>query len=259
MTSYVGALQLPVPAGEPNSRLADPTVRGLAAYLAFALRTDLNAKLTALLGMSADACPEANVYWWDPNTTFVRDSFPSLYLWWPGQSRVFQKTHVHSHRERELFGMYIFEETTSPTGRRARSGLLAAVDAVLSKAAERGRDAAHTPLVAGAFHGQSLANALNLANWDFLGSTQSQFLAEVPGASSAPGGPAEGHVKTGYPALLFKLQVEERIGDDVLPSSDVQDADLTMTIESHEQGDLPNAIETLVRYDHAAYGPHDED
>lgn len=256
MTSLVGALDLPVSAGAAGTRLADPTVRGLADFFAFALRKDMNAKLTALLGMSADACPTTNIYWWDPDTHFVRESFPALYLWWPGASRIIPKTMLYADRERELSGMYVFEETVAPTGLRARSGLLATVDASLAKAWQRGRYADYTPLVAGAYEGQSLAKALNIQTWEYLGGHQGRMLAQVPESSANPGGAAEGHLKRGYPALSFRVSVIERIAaDDV--DSDMSDADATFTFQHAE--DPQNPIDVLQRYSHAPFGPHEDE
>lgn len=255
MTSHVGALDLPITAGPTGSRLADPAVRGLADFFCFSLRQDLNAKLTALLGMSADACPTANVYWWDPDTHFVWESLPALYLWWPGTSRVFQKTMVYADRERELSGMYVFEETLAPAGLRARSGLLAAVDASLSKASQRGRYASHTPAIAGAYAGQSVAKALGLVSWEYLGGQQGKMIAQMPESSANPGGAAEGHRKRGYPALSFRVLVNERIGADETDST-MSDADATFTIRHAD--DPQDPIDVLERYAHAPIGTRDE-
>lgn len=257
MSSLVGALELPVPAGTSNSKLADPTVIGLASFIAYALRLDLNDKLGAMLGMSADACPSTNVFTFDPDTYFVRESFPALYLWWPGQSKYEQMTHVFGQRTRELAGMYVFQETLAPRGMRSRAGLLAAADASIAKALDRGRYVGHTPDIAGAYDGQSIASALNLTALDYVGSTQVRMLAMVPESSAAPGGPPEGHVKTGYPALIFKIVVAERVFDDAIDST-VRDADVSFTLETND-GDFTDPLSLGETYLYAPSGPNDDE
>lgn len=250
-TSPVGGLTLPIPAGTANSALADPTVTGLLAYLSWSLRNDIDAKLAVMAGMSSSACPAANAFPWDPDTHFVRQSIPALYVWWPGQSRVFEQTLVYSVRERPIHAMFVFDEHVAPSGLLGRAGLLAAVDACFAKAAERGRHASYTPT--GHPAGKDILTALTLHRWAYEGAQQGQMAAPIPATSASPGGPPEGNVKRGYPCLIGRFLVHERIAPDAF--SDPTDAprDIRFIIETNESGDMNDTLQV-----HDGYLPGDD-
>lgn len=210
-TSAVGGLTLPVPAGVLNGSLVDPTVAGLIDYLAWSLKADLDGKFAQMLGTSHDACPTANRYQWDPSTHFVRNSFPALYVWWDGTSRRAEKrqTLLYDVMEREIRCCYIFDELAAPSGIRARSGLLWAINASLAKACERTRYSTYAP--PGNAAGTTLLQSLSLLNMEYMGATRGEMKAAIPEGSARAGGPPTGHEVRGYPAIEGRILVWERI------------------------------------------------
>ena len=255
-SSTVGGLTLPIAAGAANSAIGDATLTGLLAYLSFCLRTDLDAKLAAMAGMSSSAAPTANTYPWDPSTHFVRGpegnaATPALYLWWPGVSTHYRLTTILNVRKRALKGMWLFDEHVMPNGLRSRTGLLGAVDASLAKAADRGRHPSHTPT--GYAPGFEVRSALSLRDWTYDGAVMGEMAAEIPATSKAAGGPPEGHIKRGYPALSFGMTVLEVLNPDtLLDPTDLADFDIT--IYSNESGDTVDHLEILNRYENSPDG-----
>lgn len=244
-TTTIGNLTLPVPAGAQNSDLDDPTVSGIADYLRFWLRNSLNTKLANTQGTSADAVPSANVFKYDPNTYFVRNAFPALYVWWNGRSSVEtnRSTLLYDVRKRELHVLWLFDEMLAPNALTPRHGLLAAVDATLAKALERmrhpsygyGSDAA----------GTSLLTSLNLVGAEYLGG-EAGFMAGVPASDSRAGGPGEGQAQRGYPALKATIAVWERIDQDTLEDPGDVMGDTLLTINA--SGDGVDAVELMQRW-----------
>lgn len=210
MSINVGAIALPVAAGTLDTRLVDPAVEGILRYLAHCLKADLNAKLTNMRGMSATAVAEAYPY--DPDTVFVRNKFPALYLWWGGASKASERytTLAIDVQERQLLGLYLFEEVKAPSGSLARSGILAVAQASIANAMRQRCRADYTPI--GGTAGQDVRVPLNLVDWSYTGSTKGEMVAAIPATSSQQGGPPEGHVKAGYPALSFGITIYEEVG-----------------------------------------------
>lgn len=210
MTIDVGAIALPLTAGLTNERLVDPAVEGILRYLAFCIKADANAKLANMAGMSPSAI--AATYPYDPNSVFVRNTFPALYLWWGGIAKpsAVYSTLAIDVQERQLLGLYLFDETTIPAGALARSGLLASVQASIANAMRQRCRATYTPI--GGTVGQDVREPLNLVDWAYTGSTRGEMVAAIPSTSPQAGGPPEGHVKAGYPALSFGITIFEQVG-----------------------------------------------
>ncbi len=234
MTSAVGGLTLPIAAGGANSALLDPVVVGLASFLGWSIRNDLNTKLAEITGMAVDACPVANVYTQDPTTSFVRRGFPALYLWWGGPSKWTQDTLVYSRRERTLSVAYFYAETVDPVGIQSRGGIIGAVDACFCKASDRGRHSSYAPT--GYPAGTDLRTALGLLQWQYVGAQKVELAAEIPATSTSPGGAPEGVVKRGYPCLLAQFVVWERVQPDTLEDPADVAKDVLVELETSELG-----------------------
>lgn len=252
----VGGLRLPMAAGSANAGLSDPTVAGLLSYLAFVLKSDLDAKLAQMGGTASDACPIANRYPWDPDTHFVRGLFPALYVWWNGRSVKRPQTLVYDIRERKIDCLYVFQELSAPDGLRSRAGLIAAVDASFAKAAERGRHPDYEPT--GFAAGTDILTALGLLKWDYDGG-QAGFMAPIPATSGAIGGPPEGNIKRGYPSLRGSFTVWERIGPETLEDPQDVTPDILAEFETSDLYDLDNTTPILSRYLVAPDGSEDGD
>lgn len=252
----VGALSLPIAAGSANAELADPTVAGLMAYVAFVLKSDLDGKLAQMGGTTADACPTANRYPWDPSTHFVRCNFPALYMWWQGRSVVRPQTLVYDVRERKIECLYVFQELTAPSGLRSRAGLTAAVDASFAKAAERGRHPDYAPT--GLPAGTDILTALSLLRWSYDGG-ESGFMAPIPNTSNSPGGPPEGGIQRGYPSVRGSFTVLEKIGPETLTDPEDVTPDILAEFETSDLYDLDNTTPILSRYLVAPDGSEDGD
>lgn len=246
--STVGGVTLPLVAGEPQEPLADSAVTGLLDFIGWWLRHDLNAKLATLDGKSQDAAPVANRFPYDPGDTFVRESVPALYLWWPGKSRTVRDTMVYDRRERELTLLYVYDEHTMPGGMKARAGLLNAVDASLTAAFKKGWHPEYAP--PGGSLGQRIDYALSLLRVDYTGATQGEFKAAMPSGTGPRGGRQQGtgqaHVQHGFPALSAKIDIWERVAFDD-DTTGTADADFVMTIDTNEQGNINDTLTILER------------
>lgn len=252
-TATVGGLTVPVPAGTQNTELADPAVRVLLDFLGWSIANGLDAKLTNMQGTSASACPSANRFPFNPQTYFVRNSIPALYVWWAGRSRPGRySTTVRSSRERDIDAMYVFDELIAPDGFDTRHGLLAAVDAIFHRCADWGRHPNYG--YNGAAAGTAARLSAGLIDWAYQGATEGRMAAQIPSTSSAVGGPPEGHVVRGYPALLGRFTVLEHI--ETLSLEDPADVmgDLEAVIRTSE-GDPGDVIDYMTRY---APGPDGE-
>jgi hypothetical protein len=250
LTSQLGGLTLPIPAGVANSEIDDPVVSGLAAYLAFYLNDALNTKLANLSGTSAEAVPSTNTFLWDPSTYFVRgrgdgdaSPFPALYVWWDGRSQhaLGRETLIYDCRERLISVMYLFEELNFPGAANARRGLLGAVDAVFFKAGERWRHASFS-LGTDALNSW-LLHELNIVDLRYMGGTRGELKASIPEASARAGGSGEGAPTRGYPALSGQFRVWEQVEQD---SSDEFAGDVELDIRACEGLDEP--VDFMTRY-----------
>ncbi len=143
-TSPVGALTLPVPAGDSQAQFSDPVVAALLDFLAWSLNNDLSAKLAQLTALEAVAVEESspdNRYPFDPfdeRGHFTVRPVPSLYMWWPGQSTVWRPNMTQQARVRDIHALYVANEHSATAEMIRRVGLMSAVDASWHKAAQRG-------------------------------------------------------------------------------------------------------------------------
>ncbi len=211
MSSLLGGLTLPIAAGAQNSDLDDPVVSALSEYLRFWLRNELNTKLSNMQGTATDACPSANVFKVDPSTYWSRGPFPALYVWWEGSSEFQRYSLVYDLRIRKINAMWVYDELLMPEALQPRHGLLNAVDSVFFKATERQRHAsfAYGSAAPGAPLAWSVA-APGLVSFRYDGG-QAGVMAPVPDSDPTPGGPGEGQLIRGYPALRGVFTVWERI------------------------------------------------
>jgi len=238
LSSVVGNLTLPIPAGATNEGIDDPTVSGVANYLQFWLKNSLNAKLSNTQGTSADACP--NVFRWDPSTYFTRgdgdgasSSLPALYVWWSGKSSLLKdrSTTIFDCRERQLEVAYIFEELQLPNAANARRGLLNAVDMVFFKAGERWRHSGYQ-------NGAWILSALNLLDFTYSGGQKGSMEMSVPGV--------EGSAPRGFPTLRGSFRVLELIEQEIMTDDDLL-GDSLISISATD-GSAPGSVEIMDRY-----------
>ncbi len=208
-TSNIGALTVPVPVGSFNSDFDDPTVSGLADYLRFWLRDGLNTKLSNMAGTSIDAVPAANVYKFKPGAFYSRQSVPALYVWWDNKSSLVQErtTLAYDMRRREIHVLWLYDELVAPDALGPRHGILGAADAILMRAAERGR---HPSYAYGSdAPGTPIWRSLLLHGMEYLGG-EPGFWSPIPAGDADPGGD-EGYAQRGFPALKASFAVLERI------------------------------------------------
>jgi hypothetical protein len=140
-TSDVGATLLPLAAGDVGDALSDPIVDAILDFVAWYLNNDLNAKLAKLNGTSEVAVPTQNRFAFDPTEPQgIKSSFklPALFVWWDGLAQKMPFSQLQDRRVRSIELLYIFQELPATAALELRSGLFAAVDASIAKAAERG-------------------------------------------------------------------------------------------------------------------------
>ena len=243
--SVVATQTLPVPLGAADTEIADPTVSGLLDFAGFMIRWALNDRLAQLHGPTSgaailDACPAANCYPFNPETTHVRLPRPSLFMWWDGDSQVSQWTTIYSRRIRKIKALYMFAETVIPNGAKARAGITGIVDGVFAKIANEYWHPSYG--YNGAPAGTPIVQSLDLMRLDYNGGTAGMVF-EVPGNTTvADQGKTGGQVQRGYPALTGVFTVWERV--DVSTSVDPDDVagDLLTTISTNEQGDMDDVL-----------------
>tara|TARA_B100001123_G_scaffold393807_1_gene474065 strand:- start:554 stop:1351 length:798 start_codon:yes stop_codon:yes gene_type:complete len=232
--SYVGGLALPVNPGELNSELVDPTVRGMLDYLAFWLNYTLSPKLSNIQGTSAVAVPANNRYPFDPDTVFVREAVPALYVWGT-TSKYDEWTLVWGMRTRTINVMYVFDPLHTPKGVTVRHGLENAVDATFARACDWGRhreygyngDPPNTPI----------AKSVGWKRWDYQ-QFASGLIWKIPtGAGGGAGGGSFGNTndgsdRRGYPSVRGTFAVQQLIGGDQLLDPQDVATDIAVTIET---------------------------
>lgn len=244
-TSLVGATTLPVPAGALNAHLSDPLVTGLLDFLGFALKDALDAKLAQMQGTSADACPTANRYDYDPGSVWVRNPVPALYVWWSGQSATVRETLLYSRRERTLGVMWVFDEIQYQDGAMARAGLCSIAAAAMERALDRGYHPAYGygAAVAGTPLAYSLGPIGTIA-FESAGMAAGQ-LAPVPVSDPRPGGGGEGARVNFYPAVQGKIAVSERFGGFIPSDPDDVYGEARVDISTNENGDPTSVLPYL--------------
>lgn len=235
-TSAVGALTLPLEAGDPNTAIADPVVAGIADYLRHWIRWDLNTKLANLAGTSSDAVPAANVFLWNPlqpAPTFARpraladanDSpFPALYVW-GGRSRMRRDTIVYDTEEREIGVLWLFDELTLPGALEDRYGLRNAV----CKSIERAVSLRYHPTYSyqGGAAGVPIAVSLHLDGHGIqILSCEPGMLSPIP-ATVGRAQDADQPTLRAFPSVMAVLKVEERVEQMTATAADRGDAVFT--------------------------------
>jgi hypothetical protein len=241
-TSAVGGLTLPVSAGAANAELADPAVAGIARFLAWALNNDLSAKLAQMAGTSLVAVPAANVYPWAPDKHWQRSTLPGLWCAWGGKSKRVPHTTVYDRRERRIDVFYAFSELVAPNGLRSRAGLMAAAEASIAKACDRGRHESYAPT--GYPAGTPIARACGLLQWQYEGAEQ-QFTASIPAPGRA-GTSADGHVVRGYPSIKASILIWERLDGHTLEDPTDAAGEVLVTINGSD-GESTDTIPILER------------
>jgi len=245
MSSSVGAITIPVAAGASLSAATDTIVAGILDFFAFTLKTALDAKLAALVGTSADACPVANRFPYSQGTWWPRNPVPALYVTWEGKSRPVPDTLVYNKRIRELSVFYVFDEIYAPDGLDAREALMALADSALATASSNGRHPSYTP--PGGTAGQLLSWAIaepGMLAWEYTGGEYGRMMP-VPMSDAKAGGDGEGANVRFYPCLQGRVEVHERVGLDV--SSDPADVngDTLISIRVDETGEAAEPLEII--------------
>jgi hypothetical protein len=249
LSSRVGGMTIPVPAGTLNETFHDPTLEGLASFLGFMLRDGLNAKLANMQGTTADALPSGSTYHYDPATWFVRNAIPGLYLWWPGKEERRPWTLLYDVIVREVLALYVFQELPAPGGLEPRHGLIPAVNAVFTRAAEMGY---HPSFALGSDPlGTPIYQSMGIKGWTYLGGEPGFLMGIAPESAVEGLGDYDGMIERGYPALRARFSVFEAVtapGGPVSPDDD----NVTVDLGLHATDIAPLSNAPLVRRKTAA-------
>lgn len=254
----VGGLSLPLSAGSANGGIADPAVVALLSFAGFLIKWALDDRLAQQQGPAVDglpivdACPVAQRYPFNPETTHVRLPKPALFAWWDGASTVEQWTSIYGVRKRSIRVLYISSEVVVPGGAAARHGVPSVVDACFAKLAnERSHPAwsyGSDPL------GTAITTSVDMVRLTYDGGAAGMMF-EVPGNTTvADQGKTGGHVQRGYPSLLGTFQVWERVGVSGWTDPDDVQGDSLATLRTNEQGDLADVLTVKEGYLPAADG-----
>lgn len=239
MTASLGALDLPVAAGTSLSAIDDPIVSLLSDYFAWWIKATLDAKLAVQAPTSADACPAANRFLYDPGEYWTRNPVPALYVWSEKGQREAATT-VYSVRTRPIRVMYVFQEMVLPGGITARRGLIPAVEAAIIEACERKGHASYS--YGGGVAGQPVTRYVaSPGQWTFS-------YAEGQHGFVWPVGDERGQVQRAFPALQATINVVERMGQVQLADPGDTRGDVAVTIKTNEDGDTTNMLDFMTRY-----------
>lgn len=257
--TFVGNLEVPVPAGDTDAGIPDPTVDGLLPYLAFWTQYTLNAKLATMTAPPVpDACPPANQYARNPSKLVARFNRPALFLWWNGKSVVKPFTTIKDVRTRDLNALYVFDRIASDTTAGADAidryrGLISTVEAAWVRAISRRAHPGYAPPGApGGGNwpaGTPIAIALGLNDLNYLGGTEG-WLAEFPTASARESAVQTGPTRLkrgltqgmlqGYPSLLGVFRVVEEVGvDQAVPADTAAELFLMPSVGTDPTNTLP--------------------
>lgn len=232
--SAVGSLELPLAPGVQDTPIDDPAVAGLADYLRFWIRSDVNAKLSNLRGTSIDAVPNGNLFFWnplEPSATFLRSRgagqpspLPALYVW-GSKGRLIPQTLVYDAQERDIGLLWVFDELVVPEGLEDRYGLRSAVAASIGRAISLRAHPAYR--YRGGRPGVPIATSLRLTGRGIvLTSTQPGMMSPIPqGIGTAQA--ADQPIVRAYPSLLATIQIWERI--EQMRPTDADRADFFIT------------------------------
>jgi hypothetical protein len=242
----VGGLGLPLAPGPAMGTIDDPVVLGLLSFGAFMIRWAVNERIKQIPGpvpdkVILDACPEANCFPFNPETTHVREDKPALFAWWEGKSQVSQWTTVYDVRRRDIKLLYLFAETVLPGGADVRHGLSGVVDAVFTRI---GRDSSHPGYgFSGAPLGTPLILSLGLMQLQYSGGQQG-MISEVPGnATIGEQGRGGGAIQRGYPFLAGTFTVWERVSGSTPQDPGDVALDFPVTLGTNESGDLDDTVD----------------
>jgi hypothetical protein len=225
-SSLVGAMPQPLAAGVAEQAIVDPLISGLVDFVAFWIKSTLDARLANHTGINNNAIPDHHRFTFDPMSPqghSVRIPVPALYLWWSGASTRIEWSTIYDLRQRELSMMWICEELPGIEQTTKRAGMLSAVDAALMKAGSRQRHPDYTPTLGGkaiakAAPGMPLYQALGE-----LGSMSLQYNGGqlvrigIDDENTDPGlPPARRRSGRDFPALLGVWLVREKVLSDEL-------------------------------------------
>ena len=212
--SAVGALELPIAPGAVGDKLADPLVDAILDFASFYIKNALDSKLQNILpsGLMVDAVPVANRFDFDPmepQGIKVTLPVPALFVWWGGQSKVFEMTTFYSYRERMIDIMYVFPELPQLSELKRRAGLIGSVDAAMHKMSKR--QLHHSYSYDNKPDGMGISQAiapLDVVCWEYEGGMPGRF-----GIDEGVGAERRVKKKSGrdYPAMRGRFKVYERI------------------------------------------------
>ncbi len=245
--TIVGGIALPYPAPAPNGSIADVAIAGLLDFGAYMIKWALDTALAQIQGPTTsapvtDACPTANRFPFNPETTFVREAFPALYAWWSGRSVVTDLSTVYGLRTFDVQFLYVFPEIVLPGGAEPRAGLMAAVDRVFAYIGRVGYHPLYTP--PGAAQGTLLANAIGARSLTYAGGEEG-FMASVPNAVQGSKS-TDGQVVRGYPSMRGSFRVQERVGVPSLSDPDDVMHDILVTVRTGDE--LGDVLPILQKY-----------
>lgn len=211
-TSPVGALTLPVPAGDSQEQFTDPVVAALLDFLAWSLTNDLDSKLANLTATDAAAlsisAPD-NRYPFDPfhpRGHHIKRNIPALYVWWPGDSTVWRPNMTQLGRARDIHALYVVQEMPQYDEMERRVGLMSAVDASWLKAANRGAHPSYsynskpngTPL-------EDSTGEYSSWEWEYIGGQAIRRVNVDDPNTAHVGGRAQGQSLPGF-AAMFRVR-----------------------------------------------------
>lgn len=236
--SFVGKNPVSVPIGAVGSPIEDRTCLIFGSYFAHWLRYALSDKLADLGGQTSkadedysDACPAANVFPYSNENVWPQNPKPALYLWQGGPAKTVRKTLAYNLRQRTINIVWIYCEIRSPDEGPARSGLTAAVDAILRRAEFRGSHPTWSYTDADRTYpaGTSAGRVAGVHEWE-LGELTPGILAPI--VDFQP----EGRDQIFYPALMGTLMVWERIGADSFDKMTDANTESTIEVNTSESG-----------------------
>jgi hypothetical protein len=250
-TFKAGAVSYPVAAGASLSAHSDPVLLLLLDFLGYCLKQDLDAKLAVLPPSSADACPAANRFPYDPTTYWVRNGVPALYCWWDTASKIEPLTTTTSIRRRDVHVFYVFDEQVYPDGADMRAGLLADADMSIAHALDEG----YHPTYAYGASSTGIQVAAMIADvgklsFDYQGGTPGLAMAVPVGTmNDQAGGDQEGQVVRGFPALKGVVRVSERLGRYLPtdPGSVLTDSLMTINTNENTVADPSDVVQFMQR------------
>ena len=244
-TSSVGAIELPVAAGDVGQAVDDPLVNALLDFASFYIKNALDSKLQNILpsGTMGDAVPTKNRFNFnpmEPQGIKVKLPVPALFVWWQGGSQVYEQTTIYCYRQRPLEIMYVFPELPQQTEVARRAGLLSCVDAAMHKMSKRQIHTSYSygTNPAGMGIDQALA-PLDVISWEYVGGQVGRF-----GIDEGVGAERRVKKKSGrdYPALRGRFMVYERVQEMTLEDPADVLHDSNFAISAAGEGSTPTFI-----------------